>query len=441
MKKIAIFLASILTVAAGFAQNEEAAPNRILVTNTAGNYQGYVIDYLSEISFARVDGEVLAKVEINEVALDSLKLTVTRTPECNYYKLAVLPGVTANQITDDVNAIRYINSLPSSMVPVLYEDFDNGLLTGIELNPESDYAIYTIGIDRYGVEAGVFKAEFSTPAPVITGDPHVQADMVGSTLDSFTVAFTPNEDVLSYWILAGEKGTMQQQYEMFGPMFGFSNFSEMIKMWGIECAGNFEYTWTDMAPNTEYEVFVAMTDVNGYFAPYEVYETSTSALGGHGDAYVDIELSDYELSDWYGEMLPTQAIQFYPNEESSCYRYAVYSAADYDEAAEVLKEDLCTDPFMPMAYWFFYDPMEAEFQIDPSTECVVIAAAKNIDGIWGEVNELRFSTPDECEGYTPAEAPVRKGVAPRIVPQKKSTSFSKGVMPDLNVSVKKVELK
>ena len=137
MKKIAILLAAVLTASAGYAQQtEETTPNRILVTNTAGNYTGYVIDYLSDISFARVDGEVLANIEIDEVNLTEMTLSITRTPECFSYKLAVLPQVTANRLTDDVSAIKYINSLPSGQVPVLYEDYDKGTLSGIELNPE-----------------------------------------------------------------------------------------------------------------------------------------------------------------------------------------------------------------------------------------------------------------------------------------------------------------
>lgn len=220
MKKYQILLASLLTATAAFAQTDSIgeAPNRILVTNANGNYKGFVIDHLDAINFARVDGEVLAKVEVNEVATDSLRLTVKRTPDCQYYKLAVISQTIANQMPNDLSAISYINSMPSSMVPVLSEDFDNGLLSGVTLQADSDYAIMTVGFDNYGVEAGVFRCDFSTPAPVIVGNPQVEAEVVDTRLDSFTISFTPNDDVQSYWCVAGEKGVMQSQYEMFGPI-------------------------------------------------------------------------------------------------------------------------------------------------------------------------------------------------------------------------------
>ncbi len=441
MKKYQILLASLLTATAAFAQTDPIgeAPNRILVTNANGNYKGFVIDHLDAINFARVDGEVLAKVEVNEVATDSLRLTVKRTPDCKYYKLAVISQTIANQMPNDLSAISYINSMPSSMVPVLSEDFDNGLLSGVTLHADSDYAIMTVGFDNYGVEAGVFRCDFSTPAPVIVGNPQVEAEVVDTRLDSFTISFTPNDDVQSYWCVAGEKGVMQSQYEMFGPMFGFANFNQMIQQWGVERKGPTDNTWKDMAPNTEFEVFIAMTDANGNFAPYKVVEVSTLSLGGPGEAYVEIDLSSYELQDWDDEMLPTQCIQFDPNDQSSCYRFGVYDAATYDENPEEYKAYLCSDPSMPTVNWFFYDPIEAEYQINPSTECVAIAAAKNVNGEWGKVNEFRFTTPDECEGYESASAPACKGVVPRISP-KKAEFIQNGVIPKLPTP-KMVELK
>ncbi len=431
MKKLPILLASLLTLSASVMKAEDQAPNRILVTSTAGNYTGYVIDYTDNISFARVDGEVLANVVVDEVGLETMTLSVTRTPECHYYKLAVIPGVTANQLTDDVNAIRYINSLPSDMVPFLDQDFDHGTLSGIELNPESDYCIFTVGIDKYGVEAGVSRAEFTTPAPEIVGNPHVDVEVTDATLTSFTVSFKPNEDVLTYWILAGEKGTMQSQYEMFGPMFGFSNFSDMISMWGIACVGDYEYTWTGMSPSTEYEVFVAMADANGYFAPYEVYEASTAALGGHGEAKVDIKVGAYELTDWYGEMKPTLTVSYTPNDQASCYRMEIFTAEQYDADPEGCNASLCSEPWMPgMQGWFMYDAVSYDYKIEPGTSIVITAAGKNLDGEWGEVNAVRYTTPESLEGYEPEptlKAPIRARQARTV-----TSAVRQGVLPQLD---------
>ncbi len=435
-----MFMASLLTLSASVAHAEEANPNRVLVTDKGGVTKGFVIDYVEDMSFARVDGDVLAEVTVNEVSLTTLRLTIRMTPECRSYRLAVLPQTIANQLGNDPNAIRYINSLPPENVPTLYEDFNNGQLSGIELNPDSKYSVITIGMDMYGVEAGVFRADFETPAPPIVGNPHVDAKLVSKTLDSFTVQFTPNSDVQSYWMVAGEKGTMQAQYEQFAPMFGFSNFNEMIKMWGIEYHGPVENTWNEMAPNTDYEVFVAMTDKKGNFAPYETYEFSTESLGGKGEASVAIRLESFTASDWGGEILPTQAIRFTPNDQASCYRMIVYLASVYDADKEAIQSELCSDPDMPFVGWFQYREQVGEYQLNLSTDYVALAAAKNIDGKWGKVTELRFTTPSTCPGYSP-----RPGIEAVNTPQRRlgnhpSSLIKAGVIPSINLAPRRVTL-
>ena len=207
---------------------------------------------------------------------------------------------------------------------------------------------------------------------------------------------------------------------MFAPMFGFTNFNQMIQQWGLQETETTTKTWSSMAPNTEYEVFVAMLDVNGNFAPYEVFEVSTVALGGPGEATVSITLGDYMLTDWWGEMLPSQFITFTPNDQASCYRLGVYRAEAYNEDKEAIIADLCSDPWMPTSNWFFYETLTTDFQIDPQSECVAIAAAKNINGEWGRVTELAFTTPDvvgQAQAYAPA-APSTK-VRTRLVPVEK----------------------
>lgn len=422
-----MILASLLTVSAAFAQGQEANPNRVIVTDKGGVSKGFVIDYIEDMSFARVDGEVLAKVTVDQVGLTTMRLTIKMTPECKSYKLAVLPQATSNQLGNDANAIRYINSLPASNVPVLDEDFNNGELSGIELNADSKYSIITIGIDKYGIEAGVFRADFETPAPPIVGNPSVDVKVLDTTLDSFTLEFTPNKDVRSYWTVAGEKGTMQEQYEQFAPMFGFSNFNEMIKMWGIERSGTTSNTWSDMAPNGEYEVFIAMTDANGNFAPYQVFDVSTLSLGGKGEAEVAISLVSFTATDWDGKMLPTQAIKYSPNDQAACYRFGLYDAAVYDSSKKDIQEDLCSDPEMNVAYWFQYFEGVSEYQVDVNKEYVAIAAAKNIDGKWGKITELRFKTPATCPGYNGAPVLGRP-----VLRETRPVAPARGVVPARN---------
>ena len=424
MKKFTIMLAGLAMAIPAFAQ-EDQQPNRLLINSTAGTYTGYVIDRVSNITFARVEGEVKADIEVKEVvSCELIKLSVTMSEASMSYKLAVVPAVLAGQYNDQT-LISYINS--RNMGSVFYQDFTDAELTGITLNADSEYDIVTIGIDAYGVEDGVCRARIKTPAPVLVGDPQVQAEVVDRQLRSFSIKFTPNDDVLEYFCVAGETGTIESQFNMFAPMFGFTNMAQLIKMWGYAREGEQVVEWTDMNPNEEYEVFYVASDADGNLAPWQKIVTSTLALGGEGEALVNIELGDYVYADWNGEMLPSQFVTFTPNDQASCYRFNVVRADYYDNDTEGYKADLCSDPWMPMAYWFFYEPIETDFQIDPETECVAIAAGKNVNGEWGSVTELRFTTPDHAEGKLPeevvAKVPARNGKIPARINAKKSSDM------------------
>jgi hypothetical protein len=128
-------------------------------------------------------------------------------------------------------------------------------------------------------------------------------------------------------------------------------------------------------------------------------------LGGDGEANVTITLGKYELAEWWGEMLPSQYITFTPNDQSSAYRFGVYTAEQYDPYADAIKADLCSNPPVPTSGWFFYEEISTDYQINPNTECVAIAAAKNINGEWGPITEVRFTTPETIEGETEVTAP------------------------------------
>lgn len=434
MKKILNFLAFILIAFTSAAQTDGIVPNRLLINSLTGETKGYCIDYLDDISFARVEGEVLANVRIKEITTSYLTLSIVRTLECKTYKLLIVPATVAKQLDDDLKVIAYINALGSD-VYFLNTDFQDFVLPTY-LAHESEYTLFTVGQDEYGTDAGVVRVPFVTPSPEIAGNPYVDAKVTATGVDYFTIAFTPNDDVQYYWILAGEKGSIQEQYEANAPLLGLANFSSMISTFGILCKGDFEYTWKNLDPNTDYEVFISITDVNGSFAPFEMLPTSTLYIGGSGDAYVDINLESFTIADWGGYVAPTLSVSYAPNDQACGYRVALFKQSDYDSNPDGFDQSLCSDPAIPTSNWYFYTADTCDYVIEPATDMVVIAAAKNADGVWGNINKLRFTTPSSIEDYeSQPEGKLkiaRKDNAP--VP----ATFAKGIIPKTSILMPRI---
>ena len=152
MKKFTIMLASLALAMPAFSQ-EAQNPNRLLLNDINGAYKGYVIDYVKNVTFAYVEGDVLAKLNVKEVTDEYIMLAVTKTPSCISYKIDILPTVIAKQY-DDLAMIKYVEG-QGSKVATYWEDFTDAKLTGVELNSDTDYTIVTVGIDGYGIAAGV----------------------------------------------------------------------------------------------------------------------------------------------------------------------------------------------------------------------------------------------------------------------------------------------
>lgn len=416
MKKFIFTLLSTILCLSVFAQ--EIDPNRLLVIEKSGNYKSYVVDKLDYIEFRTVEGEVAADIEVLDVAIDVVTVKIMRTQSCQAFKLSCYPTVSIASVSDDYLAAK----VDSETADLYWQDFDQAGMSGANLEPGTDYTIVTVGFDQYGTVCEARRAEFTTPVKEVVGTPEVSVEVVDLQKYEFTVAFTPNADVSKYSVVAGAVGEIQAQYEMFAPMFGFSNFGQMIEMWGVAFEGEGEFTWSDMSPGTEYEIFIQAWDTKGTMAPYAVYNITTPSLGGEGVAEVTITVGKYELADWWGEMLPSQFMTFTPNDQSSAYRFAVYLASEYDPQADLIKADLCTEPPVPMSNWFYYEEVITDYQINPNTECVAIAAAKNVNGEWGPVAELRFTTP--ANAADPAAAPS-KVIKQRLAKEKNQ----RGVVP------------
>lgn len=415
MKKILLVIAALLLSCGLYAQNTEI--NRLLLHGPST--KGFIINNVDSLTFATVEGEVAADIELLSYDLETLTVAITRTASCEGFKIAFEPTVSIASMSDQ-HLAEYIDNNENE---IYYQDFTGATMSGIEILPSTEYTIMTVGIDVYGVLCDVKKVGFTSPSAPILGNPEVATEIIELNQFGFTIKFTPNEDVSKYCVVAGAKGEMQSQYEMYAPTFGFSNIGEMIEMWGAPFTAEGSFEWEDLAPNTIYEVFIQAWDNNGVMAPYQVFEVTTEALGGEGTAEVTITPGEYKLADWWGEMLPSQFITYTPNDQVSAYRFAVYTAEQYDPDSEAIRQELCSEPPMPMVGWFYHEEVTTDYQINPNTECVAIAAAKNINGEWGPVTELRFTTP--------ADMPS-KSASKTIKERKLNTNNSKGTVPVKN---------
>ena len=142
MRKLLLFATMFLFSIGLYAQND-AEINRLLI-HEGYNTKGYIIDRVDSLTFATVEGEVAANVNLIDFNTDTITLSITRTPECVGFKIAVEATVVIAQYSD-VNLASYIDAATSD---IYYQDFESAILTGVELQPGTEYSILTVGYDK-----------------------------------------------------------------------------------------------------------------------------------------------------------------------------------------------------------------------------------------------------------------------------------------------------
>ena len=424
MKKILFTLVAFLV---GFTAYAQSDVNRMLIVDKNGYFKGFALENVDYASFANVTGEVRADVTISDVALDKIVMSVTRTSACQGFKLVCVPTVQIATLSDQGLA-QYIDNDNDY---TYYQDFKDGELTGMQLEPRTEYTIATVGIDEYNVLCDISRVDFTTPTVPVQGNPYVEVSLDEVTQTTATVRFTPNEDTYQYSYVLGEKGQIAQQYEFFAAFYGYKNIGEMVEAWGIAHTDEDVHTWEDLVPGAEYEIYIQTRDTQGIMPEHQIFTLTTQALGGEGVATVEVTLGAYKKMDWGGEMLPSQFVTYTPNDQASCYRMGVYLAEIYDADTEAIKEELCTNcpEGVTGTSWYCFEPITTDYQINPNTEFVVIAAAKNINGEWGPITEVRHTTPATVNMPAKQTSTIGKRKAPK-------KANMRGMLPTINKTQK-----
>ncbi len=351
---------------------------------------------IDSLLFDNVHGKVAVNINILECTMNSVTLNVTRTASCVAYKMMCVPY----NFIESLSNGNLAEAIDDNVDLVYEQDFDSVQVADLQFEYNTEYAILAVGIDKYGLLCDVSKVRFVTPSENLAGNPNVDIEVVDNNYYDFSVRYSANSDVTKYYALLSEVGAIENQYKMFAAMDGWTCIGDMIVDWGLELQSTVTYQYTNKSPNMQYEIYVQALDANGEMAPYKVFNFMSKSKGGEGVAEVEITLGAYEFSiDWFGEALPSQFITFTPNDQTSAYNMSVCLEENYVKDKYAYQEDLYKEPSMPTIGWFQHEELTTDYQIDPDTKCVAIAAAKNINGEWGPVTELFFTTPDE-------EAPV-----------------------------------
>lgn len=402
MRKIFSIILSIACSITMLAQTPDN-PNRMLVVKPNGTFKAYDVDRVSEIKFANVEGRVACDIDFTSCTLTSVTCELYMDEACESYLINVLPGVIVKQMEANPatagDYMQFYNSPEGNL------EGPGITLSGLELNAGTEYALVTVGIDKYGCEGELCAAYFNTPAAPIVGNPEVKVEVKNVTKTSAQLKFTANADVKTFSAVLGPKGELELQYQQFAPMMGFTNIGDMVVGWGAKFNGNGTYTyeWDGLDPNTEYEVYVQPLDKNGAYANLVIQDVKTLVQGGEGEANVTITTGDYTLQQWGDELLPSQFITYTPNDQTWRYRIGVYLENEYNEKKDLIIEDLCSEPEMSIAYWWQYETLTTDYPIDPNTTVVIIAAAQNAKGEWGPVTEKKYTTPATAPGLKPAK--------------------------------------
>ena len=208
--------------------------------------------------------------------------------------------------------------------------------------------------------------------------PAVEVSIDGTTAFTITAQFTMNETCTHYAICTAPTGEMGQWASNFG-----MTMEQLVTAWGIDFQSDTAYTWTGMAPATDYEVFVVAMSATDT-AEATVTIATTASLGGEGTSVITIELS--EITTNSVRMITT------PNDQTALYYNGLVTADLFNEVGA----DSCMS-ILKLSPYTLYDVDDWIWEdLESGSEFYALAQGQNINGEWGEIAVASFTTLDEA---------------------------------------------
>lgn len=208
-------------------------------------------------------------------------------------------------------------------------------------------------------------------------NPSVAITINNTTQFEVTASFAKNNDCQKYSILIGNESDMQG----FAAMFGVP-IEALVASWGITYTTDSNYTWTDMAPNTEYDIYALAIGASDSV----LFQTTatTLSLGSSGMSTISINIS--EITSTSIRMTCT------PDNNTAVYYDGIISKSfadsiGIDSTIGLLLEANALYPQYQTDDWVWLD-------LESATEFYGIAIGKNSLDQWGDTTIVSFETLD-----------------------------------------------
>lgn len=255
-------------------------------------------------------------------------------------------------------------------------------------------------------------------------DSYVEITLGEITSTTVEATFTPNETCASYHILMSTAAEMEQWSNMYG-----MPLEQLVQMWGIKYTSETTYTWTEMAPETEYTIYAVPTDAEGNMYEMSTITATTGQNGGTGTSVITLEI---ELTS--ETSVKTTAT---PNEETALYYYGLITAEYFDEIGEEAAIEVIRNNQYPLYETDVWEWIE----LLPKTDYYAIASGQNADGIWGETTIVPFRTEIEnCDELTETNFNVYPNPASTLINIMSDTKGTVRIFDMTSRCVKEVQL-
>lgn len=205
--------------------------------------------------------------------------------------------------------------------------------------------------------------------------PEVKIEINKATSISIEAEFTPNFVCSSYYFILGEGSSLEEQD---------TPLEQIIKEQGEKETSKTTYKWTDLTPETLYNIYVLPMNFEDSVSEINKVTLSTTAAWGPAEVELEVELiSETELY--------TKAT---PNNNTYEYHYGVFKKSEY----ESLGEETITVILLEDGYPLFEVDEWNWTELIPKTDYYAIAVGINHDEVLGELTIIPFRTEFESLG-------------------------------------------